>query len=567
MRKIICGLLTMLTVTIAMVSCAKDSNTQATEPPKTSTVVTPASTPTLEPEPTLVKPSELTVFTPQLATVENFETNRFTKYYEELTGIHINWITCNTSERDTQLNLSLTSKEYPDIYATSFTTSQIIQYAEAGVFRPLNDLIDRYAPISKSILDMDTQLKEMITAPDGNIYTLFYYLPLLQSDTNYERCFKLWIYQPWLKQTGMDMPDTIDEFKQILIYFRDHDMNGNGNTDDEIPLMGSYQYAESGSDPMYAIMNSFQLFPSHFLLAENGIITFAASTNEFRDGLRYLNDLFEEKLLAEETYVQDLNQFRSVTSVTSEAEMVVGVTSGATYARFILQSVYADAYEDFTAIGPLALTEGGPKQMILENRPPELRCVITSACKYPEAAIQWLDNTLEIENALMIFRGYEDEHWRRLSDNITPDKGIIIEMIDDNPLIPAGSSAQNSVWQNWTTPFYHTKLRAVFTTVYKEGTNSYLMDKKQGEANTMFDDCGVKSGIPAIVWCNDADIITEFTDLKTTIDSYVKQSYTQFILGTLDINDDAAWQTYLTELDNMGLERYLDVCEQYYFGK
>jgi putative aldouronate transport system substrate-binding protein len=93
------------------------------------------------------------------------------------------------------------------------------------------------------------------------------------------------------------------------------------------------------------------------------------------------------------------------------------------------------------------------------------------------------------------------------------------------------------------------------------------MDKKQGEANTMFDDCGVKSGIPAIVWCNDADIITEFTDLKTTIDNYVKQSYTQFILGTLDINDDAAWQTYLTELDNMGLERYLDVCEQYYFGK
>ena len=37
----------------------------------------------------------------------------------------------------------------------------------------------------------------------------------------------------------------------MLEYYRDNDMNGNGDASDEIPLMGTYAYAHQGSDPMY----------------------------------------------------------------------------------------------------------------------------------------------------------------------------------------------------------------------------------------------------------------------------------------------------------------------------
>lgn len=46
----------------------------------------------------------------------------------------------------------------------------------------------------------------------------------------------------------------------------------------------------------------------------------------------------------------------------------------------------------------------------------------------------------------------------------------------------------------------------------------------------------------------------------------IRRSYTEFILGVRDIDDNAVWQAYLNELNDMGLERYLEVCDEYYFG-
>ena len=39
---------------------------------------------------------------------------------------------------------------------------------------------------------------------------------------------KLWIYQPWLDALGLEMPQTTDEFEQVLLAFKEQDPNGNG---------------------------------------------------------------------------------------------------------------------------------------------------------------------------------------------------------------------------------------------------------------------------------------------------------------------------------------------------
>lgn len=573
MKKSVCMFLTIgliLSTILMMVSCtAEPSVTETTEPTKAATQspTAAAAEPAATEESTKLTDEaiELSVWTGQLVTVEDFETNEFTLFYEELTGVHINWITANHSEAATKLNLSLSSGDYPDIYANyGFSASQIVEYGvEAGVFIPLNDLIDEYTQYAKMFLEKDSNLKEMITAPDGNIYTLFYYRPRLLEAASYREYYKMWIFEPWLEASGLEMPTTVDELTEVLIYFRDHDLNGNGDATDEIPMMSNYQYA----DPVYVLSSPYQFLPGDFLLAEDGEISFTANTDEFREALKYINMLCEEGLLSEETYVQDLNTYRSITSVTSEEEMVVGVTFGPTYARFITQSIYADAYEDFTAIAPLALTEDGVRQTVVSEIIPSFRGAITSTCEYPEIAIQWMDGLLDRELQLVVHGvGYEDVHWTRVSDEVTDDNGILYQLISDNPLIPSGSSTQNAIWQNWTAPYYDSELYAVGTEVYEEGSDSYMQNLKQGSANDQYAEYGVSTGIPRIVWNTDTDLETEFTELKSLIGDYVKQTYTQFILGSLDIDDDAAWQAYLDELDNMGLGIYQELAEEYYFG-
>ena len=50
---------------------------------------------------------------------------------------------------------------------------------------------------------------------------------------------RYWINATWIEQLGMEAPTTADELYAVLEGFRDEDMNGNGDTTDEIPLSWS----------------------------------------------------------------------------------------------------------------------------------------------------------------------------------------------------------------------------------------------------------------------------------------------------------------------------------------
>lgn len=44
----------------------------------------------------------------------------------------------------------------------------------------------------------------------------------------------------WLKNCGIEeYPSTLEEFKEMLIAFRDMDANGNGDATDEFPMQGN----------------------------------------------------------------------------------------------------------------------------------------------------------------------------------------------------------------------------------------------------------------------------------------------------------------------------------------
>ena len=50
---------------------------------------------------------------------------------------------------------------------------------------------------------------------------------------------KMWINKAWLDRVGMEVPQTTEEFKEVLRAFKEQDANGNGDPNDEIPLSGS----------------------------------------------------------------------------------------------------------------------------------------------------------------------------------------------------------------------------------------------------------------------------------------------------------------------------------------
>ena len=54
----------------------------------------------------------------------------------------------------------------------------------------------------------------------------------------------------------------------------------------------------------------------------------------------------------------------------------------------------------------------------------------------------------------------------------------------------------------------------------------------------------------------------ERATLKTDIENYIKTTSAQFIIGELDVYKD--WDTYISTLNKMGLEKLLDLEQQAY---
>jgi putative aldouronate transport system substrate-binding protein len=508
--------------------------------------------------------ASLDIWCGQDGNVMDYPLNPMNAALEALTGVKINWTTAPGTQADMNVmfNLNIASGKYPDVYLNTFETGDVMTYAN-DVFIPLNKYIENTYWI-KQYLEAMPQIRDAITAPDGNIYSLWRNLPDVGDLDGYSTPYKLWIYKPWLEMSGMKMPTTIDEYREYLRYVRDHDMNGNGDTTDELPMMGSFAFDHDGSDPTYAVMQAFQLLPSNFLWAdENNNVTCVAITDEFREGLKYLNGMYDEGLIPEDIYALTLNEFRDVVNVTKAEDMLVATTGAPVWARFATVSLYGERlYDDFTFMPVLKKDDNTPAQTLVRKRPVNLFGAVTVNCKDPQLAIDWIDACIDPEINRTSNMGIEGTHWKRLSaEGALP---IICSQIPGTDIKDKG--AQNShTFGNWVFPGIPRP--AFYDLAFEAGSAAEKANNIQIEANRAYLAASKGDYLPAIAWCDDANLVTEKAELQTAIENAISTAYAEFILGRKDIQDDAVWEAYKANLETLGLARYLEVVKLVNFGK
>ena len=183
--------------------------------------------------PIVEEPITLTVMFPSQTAIPDIAENSFTKEYEELTGIHIEWQEVPSDSLADRVNISLSSGDMPDIYLScGVSLSQQQAYGPQGAFVPLNDYIEQYGEVFQKIEENVPGVADTLTMGDGNIYAL----PYIEKCVHCEGSSKLWINTKWLDALDMEPPTTVDEFEDMLRRFKEEDPNGNGEAD-EIPLL------------------------------------------------------------------------------------------------------------------------------------------------------------------------------------------------------------------------------------------------------------------------------------------------------------------------------------------
>ena len=464
-------------------------------------------------------------------------------WYEEKTGVTIEFDLFSNADANEAFNLMVASQIYPDIIAGGFTTDRVNMSVEGGLIIPLNDYIEDSVGY-KRVLEERPDFKDLLTAPDGNIYTFMY----TDTGAHIQSQYKLWVYQDWLDDLDMEMPQTTEEYKEMLQAFVSTDLNNNGEAD-ELGLVGFRN--DRYSDPLCFLMNPFELYHHDFHhITDDGDIRFIANTDGWREGLRYMNDLFESGLLLKETYIQDPAQFKSL-SDRPKGETIVG--SFSLWVNMIVDNTILE-WTDYVAVPPLEGPSGLRQSAAAPSGRFGLCTAITTACEEPELAFKWLDWFLTEEGTMFYHFGVENETYT-LEDKPS--------YLGTTPSITTIKTEKRELFDMSFFPYFDS--REVRYGVTEDESlrnidNTYVLLS----AAEAYEPYYKMHNLPELVWCDDTDLITKKADYQALFKNYIEASYTEFILGTKDIDDDAQWESYKNELEAMGLEDYLSTLKEYY---
>lgn len=495
------------------------------------------------------EPATLRVFVAGNPSVEDFATNAFTAWFEEQTGVSVEFNIAAGDAADVAqaLNLMLASGSYPDVILSGgVNTSQLALYGSQGIFLPLNDLIDSVGVETQRIFEVYPEAREVATAPDGNIYGL----PEVNVCYHCSLAAKMWIYQPWLDKLGLTMPTTTEEFRAVLQAFKTGDPNGNGRAD-EIPLASTPVGWNSTLDIF--LMSAFITNRDTQMFLNDGVVDVTFNKPEYREGLRYIASLYAEGLIAPESLTQDQDGLDRM--LRSEAVTVGAVPQGWMSAFVDTINQEGTRFTDYVTVPPLEGPGGHRAMPLYGYQVYPGKCVVTVAAADPELALRWCDAQGNEEVQMHAYWGVEGEDWRWAE----PDEvGINGEPAWYVPLTQWGT-VQNKQWSQ-SNLSYRTSEWRLAEKRQSEGDLEvwlYEQSRKIEEFAQPIDEV-----VPPLYFS--AEQAQELADLEATINRFVDESVARFINGDADVDDDAQWDEYLAQLEAMGLPRMLEIYQSAY---
>ncbi|UOQ84894.1 extracellular solute-binding protein [Gracilibacillus salinarum] len=213
------------------------------------------------------------------------------QYVKEKTGVEYELITTPPgSEPAEYINLMIASEDFPDILRPIGGVEQTI--INQGGALALDELLPKYAPHVWERIPEEAWDIVRTASPDGKIY----YVPQVYLVPSRAALLR----QDWLEKVGMEMPQTLDEYKEMLMAFRDQDPNRNGKQD-ELPTTGR----EFGRwmDHLFAMFGvaMWEGYPEWDIY--NGDINYAGTSENMKAAIAFIRELYEEGLLDNETFL------------------------------------------------------------------------------------------------------------------------------------------------------------------------------------------------------------------------------------------------------------------------
>lgn len=456
----------------------------------------------------------------------------------EATNIEIEWIEVPTSSWDEKINILFASNELPD--AIIGNIKNISQYYKQ--LTPLDSYIDQYAPNIKGFFEKRPDYPPALRGSDGLIYGL----PNGDESTHNIIDSQMWINQAWLDKAGLSMPTTTDEFRTVLEAFRDGDMNGNGDTTDEIPFSFTTAWGWSGT-----IENVFGFFgapesDNHMFIdpADGKTAVFSPEQEGYYQCLSWLNGLYQDGLLDKDVFVHSSDQYDSKNA----GQDIIGVYIGYGASGLGNETI------DFNSVPQLAGPDGD-SILVANNITKAIGFAIPTTCKNPAAMVRFYDYlNSEIELVMQWNRGKEGVCWEWAQNE-------------------AGETVPSLIWrtnEEWKALGYDNKTAARTSTSFSGWSPAVWTQEIESTVLAIQDEpdkklLAVKNDLGKAVKALPAGTASEENASKrslilTDMDNYLKKFISDSVINGID---DTKWQNHLSQLKKIGSDEYKQLCQEF----
>lgn len=478
--------------------------------------------------------------------ITNFNELAMSPVLEDITNIHIEYQHPVESAASEQFNLMVASGNLPDIIEQNWTgrPGGPEKALEDGVIIDMTDLIAQYAPNYNKILSETPEGARQAATPSGRQYQMtgFYYGDTVAAKIMIGPQYR----RDWLERLGLEDPVTIEDWYNVLTAVKNQDANGNGDPNDEIPLISKGASISCSNDNINVLASGFGVNMKFYQV--DGQVKFGPYEPEWKAYLQEMNKWYSEGLIDVEFATTDKTMFDAKIFGNQAGFWFCGLMGD--MGRFV---VYCDEDEPDWEIAALPYPVdvatgkaynycGGLVDIALNNG-----ANITTKNQNPIATTRWFDYAYTPEGHRLYTNGIEG-----LTYNLVDGEVVFTDLILNNPDGLDITRATAKYCRAAGTTGAHMPDLAVMNARASHPLQREARDVIWAQAST-------ERNLPSLVI--DPEYSQEQSEILNEVFTYVDEMILKFITGTESFDN---YDKYLDTLKSMGIERAIEIQQMAY---
>lgn len=464
-----------------------------------------------------------------------------TKLAENL-GVDIQWEFPTTGTDGGVYTNALLADPYnlPEIMEGYFMNDATL-YLDDEVIWDLTPYIQEYAPAYYAFLQTNPAYDKAMKTDDGRYYTFGFF----REDGGWNDSYLgPVVRKDWLDECGLDIPTTISEFENVIRVFKEKygaqfsfswsRVNGAGGG-----LCGAFGAYALSNDTYYV---------------KDGKVGYAMAQPEWRDLVAWYANLWSEGLLDQDILTLDDT---SIKAKIHNDQCGISITSMGQLNIWNNERV-ADGKEPVWVGIPYPTGEDGTLSCVFGGFGIGTHTTVITKSADEETmklCLQMLDYAYTQEGFLYWNYGTEGETWVMGDDGVPKFTSVVTDDKDTDPMTKYNGATWGNACIQATNLLY---LKNSQVAIDANDTWFYIYDD---EEKNLAVTGGWKWPVGSTFTLEESD---ELSLIANGINTYASEAFSSFLTGSTDINDDAAWDSYIAGYENHNLARVLEIRQACY---